>query len=347
MSKSMKGIIKEKPERGAVLQNNIPVPQVKENEILIRVKATAICGTDIHIYDWTKYAQDRLKLPMVFGHEFAGDVVEVGSMVKNFKPGDRVAGETHIPCNNCYQCQTGNRHICESMKIIGVHTPGSFAEYISIPVDCAWRLDDSISYEIGAMLEPMGVAVHGVLSGEIGGKTVAIYGCGPIGLMAVGTAAACGASKIFAMDIFDEKLEIAKKMGADVTLKSGQDNVIDVVLDATDGRGVDVVLDYSGNAKAIQEGFKILRLGGRFTFVGLPNDAVALDLSEDIIYKEAKVNGVTGRLMYETWWQCSELLKLGKVDIKPVIGGIYPLEDYEKAFEALKKGAPGKMILIP
>ncbi|MGI6424654.1 MAG: L-threonine 3-dehydrogenase [Tepidanaerobacteraceae bacterium] len=347
MTEVMKGLVKEKPELGAVLYNNLPIPEVKENEILIKVKATAICGTDIHIYDWTKYAQDRLQLPMVFGHEFAGDVVEVGSMVKNFKKGDRVAGETHIPCNYCYQCQTGNRHICESMKIIGVQTPGSFAEYISIPVDCAWRLDDSLSYETGAMLEPMGVAVHGVLSGEIGGKTVAIYGCGPIGLMAVGTAAACGASKIFAMDVFEKKLEVAKKIGADIVLKSGQDNVVKTVLDATDGRGVDVVLDYSGNAKAIQEGFNILRKGGRFTFVGLPNGTVALDLSEDIIYKETKVNGVTGRLMYETWWQCSELLKSGKLEIKPVIGGVYPLEDYEQAFDALKNGAPGKMILIP
>jgi len=165
--------------------------------------------------------------------------------------------------------------------------------------------------------------------------------------MAVGVAAACGASKIFAMDVFEKKLELAKKMGADVVLKSGQDDVVKTVLDATGGRGVDVVLDYSGNTKAIQEGFKILQKGGRFTMVGLPNGPVSLDLSESIIYKEAHVNGSTGRLMYKTWWQCSELLKSGKLDIKPVIGGIYPLEEYEKAFEALANGIPGKMILIP
>ncbi|HHV83337.1 MAG TPA: L-threonine 3-dehydrogenase [Tepidanaerobacter syntrophicus] len=347
MKEIMKGIVKEKPEIGAVYRNDLPVPKVKDNEILVEVKATAICGTDMHIYNWEKYAQDRLKLPMVFGHEFAGDIVKVGSMVKNFKVGDRVAGETHIPCNTCYQCQTGNKHICENMKIIGVHTPGSFAEYISIPEDCAWKLDDILSYETGSILEPMGVAVHGVLSGEIGGKTVAIYGCGPIGLMAVGAAAACGASQVFAIDVFEEKLEAAKKMGANIVLKSGQDDVVKTVLDTTCGRGVDVVLDYSGNSKAIQEGFKILQKGGRFTMVGLPNDPVALDLSESIIYKEAHVNGSTGRLMYKTWWQCSELLKSGKLDIKPVIGGVYPLEDFEKAFEALKNGAPGKMILIP
>lgn len=345
--KFMKGVIKEKPEAGAVYREDLPIPEVKDNEILIKVKATAVCGTDMHIYPWTEWAQERLKLPMVFGHEFAGDVVEIGSSVKSIKVGDRVAGETHIPCNECYQCQVGNRHICENMKIIGVQTPGSFAEYISIPVDCAWKLDDSISYEIGAMLEPMGVAVHGVLSGEIGGKTVAIYGCGPIGLMAVGTAAACGASKIFAMDVFDDKLEVAKKMGADITLNSMKDNVVKEILEKTDGRGVDVVIDYTGNPKAIQEGFKVLRIRGRYTMVGLPNDLVSLDLSEDIIYKEARVNGVTGRLMYETWWQCNALLKSGKFDIAPAIGNIYPLKDFEKAFKDIENGCPGKMILIP
>lgn len=347
MSKLMRGILKEKPEPGAVYREDLPIPEVNDNEILIKVKATAICGTDMHIYPWTEWAQARLKLPMVFGHEFAGDVVEIGASVRSFKIGDRVAGETHIPCNNCYQCQTGNRHICESMKIIGVHTPGSFAEYISIPVDCAWKLDDSVSYEIGSILEPMGVAVHGALSGEVGGKTVAIYGCGPIGLMAIGTVVASGASKVFAIDIFDKKLEVAKKMGADVILKAGKDDVVGTIFAATNGRGADVVIDYTGSAKAIQEGFKVLRKRGRLTLVGLPNGLVSLDISESIIYKEANVNGVTGRLMYETWWQCSELLKSEKFNIKPVIGNIYSLKDYEKAFKDIEDGCPGKMILIP
>ncbi|WP_003542557.1 L-threonine 3-dehydrogenase [Desulfotomaculum nigrificans] len=347
MPEFMKGVIKEKPEPGAVYREDLPIPEIKENEILVNVKATAICGTDMHIYPWTEYAQQRVTLPMVFGHEFAGEVVAVGSAVRNFKVGDRVAGETHIPCNKCYQCQTGNQHICEDMKIIGVHTPGSFAEYIAFPVDCAWKLDDSISYEVGAMLEPMGVAVHGVLSGEIGGKTAAIYGCGPIGLMGVGVAAACGASKIFAIDVFEQKLAVAKQMGADVTLRVGKDDVVKTIMEATGGQGVDVVVDFTGSPKAIQEGLKVLRKGGRFSLVGLPNGPVTLDLTDGIIYKEATMIGVTGRLMYKTWWQCNELLKSGKFDIKPVMGGIYPLKDFEKAFEDLKNGAPGKMILIP
>lgn len=347
MAEYMKGIVKDKPEAGATWREDLPIPAIKDNELLVKIRAAAICGTDMHIYPWTAWAQQRLKLPMVFGHEFAGEVVEVGSTVRSFKVGDRVAGETHIPCNKCYQCQTGNQHNCNDMKIIGVHTEGCFAEYIAIPVDCAWRLDDNLSFETGAMLEPMGVAVHGVLAGEIGGKSIAIYGCGPIGLMGVGVAAACGASRIFAIDVFDQKLAVARQMGADVTLNSRHDNVIEKILQATEGQGVDIAVDFSGNGNAIKEGFAILRKGGRFILVGLPNEPVTLNLTDDIIYKEATVQGVTGRLMYKTWWQCNEVLKSGKIDLSPVIGGKYPLKDYEQAFDALKNGATGKMLLIP
>ncbi|MGE5612772.1 MAG: L-threonine 3-dehydrogenase [Bacillota bacterium] len=347
MKGTMKGLIKSKPEPGAEYREDLPIPQIGPDDVLVKVKRTAICGTDIHIYDWTEYAKQRLKPPMVFGHEFSGEIVEVGSHVQNFKAGDRVAGETHIPCNNCIQCRTGNQHICESMKILGVHTPGSFAEYISVPVDCVWKIDDDIDDNIGAMLEPMGVAVHGILSGEIGGKSCVIYGCGPIGLMGVGAASACGASPIFAIDIFDDKLDIAKKMGATTVINAKKEDVHQIIMKATHGRGVDVVVDFTGVASAIQEGFKLLKKGGRFTFVGLPSGSVPLDLSEAIIYKEAKVNGITGRLMYETWYQCTEMLKSKRIDITPVIGGIYPLSEFNRAFEDLKNGCPGKMIFIP
>lgn len=347
MEKTMKGIVKEKGDVGAVYREDLAIPEIGDNDVLVKVKAAAICGTDMHIYDWTKWAQDRLQLPMVFGHEFSGEIVEVGSAVKRFKAGDRIAGETHIPCNKCYQCQTGNQHICENMKIIGVHTPGVFCEYVSIPQDCVWLLDDEVSYEIGALLEPMGVGVHGVLSGEIGGKTVLISGCGPIGLMAIGAASACGASKIYAIDIFDGKLAVAKKMGADVTINSKDQDYIKVILDDAKGQGVDVVIDYTGNESVIANSFKALKKGGRYTLVGLPNKEVTLDLTESIIYKEATVNGVTGREMYKTWWQCNDILKSGKFDINPVIGGVYRMDEFDKAFEELKKGAHGKMLLMP
>ncbi len=347
MDKVMKGIVKENKTMGAVFREDLPIPEITDNDVLVRVRATAICGTDIHIYNWTKWAEDRLKLPMVFGHEFSGDIVKVGSAVKKFKVGDRIAGETHIPCNKCYQCQTGNQHICENMKIVGVHTPGAFSEYAAIPQDCVWLLDDDISYEKGALLEPMGVAVHGVLSGEIGGKTVLILGCGPIGLMAVGAAYASGAAKIYAIDIFDDKLEVAKKMGANVIINSKDEDYVKIILDDTRVQGVDVVIDYTGNEFVIAKSFDALKKGGRYTLVGLPNGDVKLNLTDAVIYKEAKINGVTGREMYRTWWQCNDILKSGKFDIEPVIGGTYKMQDFDKAFEALAAGASGKMLLIP
>lgn len=343
----MRGIVKESPTLGAVLKTDLPIPEIKDDEVLVKVHATAICGTDIHIYEWTEFAQKRLTLPMVFGHEFSGEIVKVGSVVSHYKIGDRVAGETHIPCNNCIQCKTGNQHICENMKIIGVHTAGCFSEYISVHMDCLWRLNDSMDYKTGAMLEPMGVGVHGVLSGEIGGMDTVILGCGPIGLCAIGTARACGANRVFAVDIIEGKFPAAKKMGADYTINSIKEDVIKVVMEATNGRGADVVVDYTGNANAIHTGFKVLAKGGRFTFVGLANGSIALELNDDIIYKEAVINGVTGRLMYKTWYQCDKLLQSGKFDMSPVIGGEYALEEYEKAFAAIKSGAPGKMLLIP
>lgn len=346
MTGTMRAIVKEKPEPGAVYRNDVPIPSIGDNDVLVKVKATAICGTDQHILPWSPWAQARLKLPMVFGHEMSGEVVEVGSAVRRYKPGDRVAVETHIPCKACYQCQTGNEHICENMKIIGVHAAGVFSDYAAIPQDCIWKLDDSIDYDIGAMLEPMGVAVHGVFAGEIGNKTTLILGCGPIGAMAVGAAKKAGASKVFVVDIFDDKLALGKTMGADFTYNSKKVDYVAEVLKETEGRGAEVVIDYTGNSKVVAEAFKALCLGGRFTIVGLANDKLELDSTSAIVYKEAKVNGVTGRLMYQTWWQCTSLLKNG-LDITPVIGGKYAMKDYEQAFDALKAGAPGKMLLIP
>ena len=188
MKDVMCGVVKDRPEAGAVWHEDLSVPKVGPRDVLVRVRAAAICGTDQHIFSWTPYAQSRLKLPMVFGHEFAGDIVETGSQVTEFHPGQRVAGETHIPCNECYMCRSNRRHNCMNMKIIGVHAAGCFAEYISFPADCVYVLHDELSYEHGCMLEPMGVAVHGVSRAEVTGQTVLIYGAGPIGLMAVGAA---------------------------------------------------------------------------------------------------------------------------------------------------------------
>ncbi len=343
----MIGITKQTAAPGATWCEDLPVPEVGPGEVLVKVKATAICGTDLHIYDWTPWAQARIKPPMVFGHEFAGEIVEVGQNVTGFKVGDRVAGETHISCGNCYFCQTGDQHICADMKIIGVHVPGSFAEYISIPVSCAWKVSPSVSYEDAAFLEPLGVAIHGVLSGEIGNQTVAIFGCGPIGLMGINVASASGANQIFAIEPIEEKVNLAKEMGATTLLRPGKDDVLQAVMDATNGIGVDVVIDFSGSAKAIQSGLQILRKGGRMTLTGLPNLPVELDLVDGVIYKEARINGTTGRRMYETWLQADKLFQAGKLNLDPAKGGTFALKDFEQAFAAIKAGKPGKMVLIP
>ncbi|MDR1907680.1 MAG: alcohol dehydrogenase catalytic domain-containing protein [Holosporales bacterium] len=346
MEGTMKGIVKEKAEPGASYRD-LPIPAIGDNDVLVRVKAAAICGTDLHIFPWTAWAQARVTPPMVFGHEFAGDIVEKGVGVTEFAIGDRIAGETHIPCNQCYQCNTDNRHICEHMKIIGVHVPGCFSEYISVPKDCLWKLGDSVDYNTGAMLEPMGVAVHGLAETPISDRNIVIMGCGPIGLMAVNAAKIMGAKQVIATDVIPAKLSLAKEIGADAVLNTSEEDVSESIFKITGGIGADTIIDYTGNVDAIRSGFGWLRLGGTFVLVGLPNREITLDLTSNVIYKEAKIFGVTGRRMYQTWEKCEEILATGHFQMPKIIGGIYKLEEYEKAFDALKKGAPGKMLLIP
>ena len=344
---NMKGIVKTKPEVGAVFCTDLPVPEYGKRDILVKVMATAICGTDQHIYKWTDYCvRQRIPIPMVFGHEFSGEVVAVGADVTEVKIGDHVAGETHIPCNHCIMCETDNRHICNNMKIIGVHVPGAFADYIAFPVDCAYKIPKSMDWKYGAMLEPMGVGVHGVDVSDVKGKKVVIYGCGPIGLMAVAAAKGFGADAVCAVDVFDDKLALAKQVGADLIVNSKTGDPKQVV-QQMQRHGADVVIDYTGSAAAITAGFGLLRKGGTFSLVGLPNGDVPLNLADMVIYKEAVVHGVTGRLMYKTWQQCDELLTSGKVKLDPVIGGEYAMKDFDKAFDAIFGGAPGKMLLMP
>ena len=347
MKELMCGVVKEEPKPGAAWHENLPVPKVGPRDVLVRVRAAAVCGTDQHIYSWTPYAQSRLKLPMVFGHEFAGDIVKTGSQVTEFYVGQRAAGETHIPCNACYMCKSDRRHNCMNMKIIGVHTDGAFAEYIAFPADCVYVLPDDLSYAHGCMLEPMGVAVHGVSRAQVEGQSVLIYGAGPIGLMAVGAAKVRKAKKIFCADLFDTKLKAAKEVGADVIVNTKTENLQEIIYGETDGVGADVVIDYTGNNQALKSGFGCLRKNGTFVVVGLPSKEITLDWTEDIIYKEATVYGVTGRLMYETWDECIRILNSPDFKLDRIVGGIYPMKDYKKAFKDIESGIPGKLILIP
>lgn len=348
MKTTMAGICKMAPGTGAEYRTDIPIPQISDNDVLMKIHAAAICGTDIHLYHWNEYARLRMKnLPMVFGHETAGEIVAKGKNVQEYEVGDRIAVETHIPCNNCYQCEIGNHHICENQKVFGVTEPGAFAEYAVVPKDCIVKLKDDISYEMGAMLESMGAGVHGVEIADVKGKTVLVSGCGPIGLMVVGACKAHGAKLVIACDLLDDKLELAKKMGADVLINSGRENLQEAVRSVTNGRRVDAAIDITGNGRAIVSGLKAVRNGGIFVSVGLPDGEIPLNLTEDIIYREIVYTGVSGRRMFETWEDCMQILQTPGFSLEPVIGGRYKLSEFETALAAIRQGVPGKMILIP
>lgn len=339
----MKALIKDKPVRGATFID-LPIPQIGDHDLLVRVQAAAICGTDIHIYQWNEYASSRIKLPLLFGHEYAAEVVEVGRNVTNFKKGDRVAVETHVPCGHCYQCNTGLQHICKDMKILGVHMNGAFSEHSILPAVCAWKLDPAISYEIGATMEPFGIGVHAVSKTKPAGKKVIVFGCGPIGIYAQMVAKLSGAEYVIGVDITKERLDLAKKMGTDIVLNSKEIDVVAEVDRITKGFGTDIVVELTGNRAALNDATRTLRRGGDIVLVGLFSGPVELDLVNNVIYKEANVYGVTGRIMWDTWWTAQSIILSGKLDLSPVITHYFDLGDFDKAFQLAESAKTGKIV---
>ncbi len=343
----MKALRKSRPERGAELVE-MPMPAVGPNDVLLRVKAAAICGTDIHIYGWNEWAAQRVKLPMTFGHEICGEVMEVGSQVSHLKPGDLVAAETHIPCGVCYQCHTGNQHACESMKILGVHVEGCFSEYTSIPSICAWKLPDGTDVELGAIMEPMGVGVHGLLVDPLEVGSVGIVGCGPIGIMTAQVAAYQGAYPLFLFDINPERLEMAQRIVPQaVTINPAKEDALARVKEWNGGRGVDLAVELSGSVPGTRLAIDMIRMGGQIHLVGLLGDPVQINSCNDIVYKEATIKGTTGRMMWKTWWQMDRLLASKQFDPKQVITHRFALADYVDAFELALSGKGGKILLFP
>ena len=337
-----------KANRGKGIEiREIPIPKISKNEILVKVKKTAICGTDIHLYDWNNWCENvKAKNPMVIGHEFCGEVVEVGSNVTLVKVGDLIAGETHIPCGKCMLCRTGKQHICRDMKILGVHTDGVFAEYTKIPEICAWKLSPNTPPEIGAIYEPFGIAVHGVLRDKIAGLSMVIIGAGPIGLFAANVANISGARKIFVVDLNEYRLRLAIKMGNNIsTLNPNKDDAVNVINKETEGSGADVVIELSGSVQGTKTGFNILRKGGRISLIGLHSQEVPLDLVNNVIYKEATVYGITGREMFNTWYLVESIIKSEKINIKDVITHEFTLDEAEKAILTAKEGNCGKIII--
>jgi threonine 3-dehydrogenase len=349
--KTMRALRKVAPEAGAELVE-IGVPAPGPGEVLIQVEAASICGTDLHIYQWDPWAAGRIKhLPMTFGHEVAGRIASLGPEVHHLRPGVFVSAEGHVFCGFCPPCRSGRAHICENLRILGVDFDGGFADYVVIPERNAWEVDRRIPPEVASIHDPFGNAVHTAFSGdgatELVGATVVVLGCGPIGLFAVGVARAAGAKQVIAVEPNEYRQALAKQMGADAVVDPTKEDPVATVLAATEGHGAEVVLEMSGVPAVIDQGTRMLAPGGRMSLLGLPPGPVSLDLTDQVIFKEARLIGVTGRELFRTWQQMTTLLATGMVDVGPVITHRFALTEFEEAFEVMSSGRSGKVILLP
>ncbi len=356
MAELMKAVVKAKPQHGAELWD-VPLPQVKPDWVLVKVRATSICGTDTHIYDWNNWASNRIgaqHLPQILGHEVAGDVVEVGAHCKRIRVGDYISAETHIYDPGDLQAMLGQLHIGERMKILGVDTDGAFAEYFAVPESVCWVNDRSIPPEQATVQEPMGNACYALMGedNDVAGKTVTILGDGPTAMFAAGLARASGLTNIFVIGMSEYALNIAKKMGADHVLKAN-DKTLDRVAyirDHTGGYGTDIVLDMVGAPSAIEEGMKVIRKGGRYSAFGVSSSPqVPIDYNNGIVFRGIQVHGISGRKMFDTWYRVRNFLSSGRVDIRPILTHAFKLEDFEIGFRAAMSNPRecGKAILFP
>src|SRR6201993_318305 len=346
MALTMKALRKTQAAKGLRIES-VPVPEVGHGDVLVCVKTASICGTDLHIYGWDRWSQGRIKPPVTLGHEFCGVVERVGADVTAVHAGDFVSAEMHVNCGHCHQCRLGEAHICPNVRVIGIDQDGAFAEFVKIPAMNIWKLDAAIPEHYAAILDPLGNAVHTVLAGAIAGQSVLVTGCGPIGLMSIAVAKACGSSTVFATETNEHRRSMAKEMGADFVLNPLVEDPVKRILQATGGTGVDALLEMSGHPAAIQQGFKALRAGGRASLLGIPTENVPLDLVQDVIFKGATVQGIYGRRMYETWVQMTALLKAGRVNLEPLFGERVELENFEAAFAKLQSGLAGKILMYP
>ncbi len=341
----MQALVKAHAGPGAQLEE-VPVPDVGPYDVLIKVLAASICGTDLHIYSWDPWAEGRVHPPIVFGHEFCGEVVAIGAEVTRVSIGAYVAAESHINCGHCFECRHGLEHICRQVQIIGVDRPGAFAQYVAIPAEKVWITSRRFPPEIATIQEPMGNAVHTALVAPLAGATVAIFGAGPIGLFAVPIARASGAKKIITVEPSPFRLNLAAVMGSDVMIDPRTDDVVHRIREETAGEGADVVLEMSGNAGAIAQGLRALRYGGHASLLGIPARPVELDLADGVIFKGATVQGISGRRIWETWYQTRGFLESG-MDLSPIITHTMPLAEFARAFELVRTGNSGKVVLFP
>ena len=346
MPEVMKAVIKEKPGAGAIYGDK-PIPQIGPDDVLVRVRAASICGTDLHIYKWDAWAAGRVKPPIIMGHEICGEVAERGINVKALKIGDFVSLESHIVCNTCRYCRTGNGHICENTRLIGVDRDGGFSEYIAIPAQNAWPNPPDMPLDIAVLMENFGNAVHTAFACDLSAKKVLVTGCGPVGLMTIAVAKAIGARAVYATDISDYRVDFAKKMGADLALNANKDDVISQIKEATDGEGVDVLLEMSGSPQAIDQAFKLLKPGGEAALLGVAGKPFEFDWDHHLVFKAATVHGISGRRLWQTWYQARGLIFSRAVDLSPLVTHHVSLAEFDQAFSSMASGESGKVIMTP
>lgn len=340
----VKAIVKTASAEGAQLLD-LPVPTPPRDGVLVRVKAVSLCGTDLHVYNWDAWSAGRVKPPVTMGHEWAGEVVEVGPDVQSLKVGDFVSGESHRICGHCRQCRTGEGHVCRNTRIFGVDTDGCFAEFFAVPEASVLKNDPRVPAEIACMQDPLGNAVHAALVGEIAGRSVAILGCGPIGLFAVAVCRTLGAAHIWATDTSPYRLGLARTLGADTVVDVAAEDAEARVDADTGGEGVDVVLEMSGAIPAIRQAMRIARPGGRVSLMGIPARRVELDIAEDVIFKGLTLHGVVGRRLYDTWYTMQSLLASGRLDVAPIRTHTLPFEHFADGFALMRSGNCGKVVL--
>jgi threonine 3-dehydrogenase len=338
----MKALAKLHPEKGIWL-TEAEIPEIGHNDLLIKINKTAICGTDMHIYNWDEWSQKTIPVPMIVGHEYVGTVVDIGQEVRGYKLGDRVSGEGHITCGHCRNCRAGRRHLCRNTSGIGVNRQGSFAEYLAIPAFNAFKIPNNISDELAAVFDPFGNAVHTALSFDLVGEDVLITGAGPIGIMAAAVARHAGARHVVITDINEYRLDLASKMGASRVVNVSNENLTNVMHELGMTEGFDVGLEMSGVPVAVRDMLAKMNNGGKIAMLGIPPEDVAVDWNQ-VIFKGLTIKGIYGREMFETWYKMASLIQSG-LDISPIISHQMNVDDFQQGFDIMGSGQSGKVIL--
>ena len=338
----MKALVKAQPVEG-IWMEDVPEPEIGPNDLLIRIRKTAICGTDIHIYNWDEWARATIPVPMVVGHEFVGEVAAMGSAVRGFSVGDRVSGEGHVTCGHCRNCRAGRRHLCRNTVGVGVNRAGAFAEYLSLPAFNAFRIPDDISDDLAAIFDPFGNAVHTALSFDLVGEDVLITGAGPIGCMAVAICQHVGARHVVITDVNDFRLDLARTLGASLAINVTRTTPAEVMAQLDMTEGYDVGLEMSGNGAAFESMLEVMNHGGRVAILGIPPGDTVIDWNQ-VIFKGLTLKGIYGREMFETWYKMAALLQ-GGLDLSPILTHGFPIADFQTGFDVMRSGRSGKVVL--